>query len=104
MNKITNEQNVENFEKRKILRIIIIITSIITIILAVASLILNFSLKEELLGNFVMLSALIFFLITAVLKRMRDKLQIEVSEKIKAIRREKAKKKEKNLKKAKKKQ
>lgn len=103
MNKITNGKNVENFEKRERLRIIIIITSIITIILAVISLILNLNFKEELLGNLVMLAALIFFLITAILKRMRDKVQIQISQKVKLIKSEKSNKKNNKIKKVSKK-
>lgn len=83
MKKITNGQNVENFEKREKLRWAIIITLVITITFAIASLFVNINFKNEILANTFTCISFIFFFITYILKRMRDKIKIETSTKLK---------------------
>ena len=80
--KMTNAQNVTNFKKREYLRYAIMITSIITIVLAVLSLTINL--------NFIF--ALIPFAITIYLKRVRENTEIEMSKKLKELKAEKKKK------------
>ncbi len=93
--KITNAKNVDNFLMRKYLRWGIIVLYLITIILAVLSLIIDF--------NFVY-AALISFILAAMLKSKRDSLQIEISDELRKLKEEKKKKKKskKTAKKAKK--
>lgn len=83
MSKLTNGQNVDNFEKREKLRLAIIVTSIVTIILAFLSLAIDLGIGY----------ALVFFFITVILKRMRNKTEVEISEELK---KKKAAKKKKN--------
>lgn len=67
MNELTNEKKLNNYKKRKILRIIIIISSLITIVLSILSLIIKLSIIYALLG----------FIITTVLTKYRNSLEIK---------------------------
>ncbi len=74
--KITNDQNIENLKKRKILRLIIIFFSLLTIILALANLFFNLNI----------LFAFSTFIITAILNKMRDKTKIIKKDELKDVR------------------
>ena len=65
-NKISNDENIRNLKKRKILRWIIIVFSIVTIVLSLLSLIVQL--------NFIF--PLITFIITSILMRVRDNTPI----------------------------
>lgn len=65
-NKISNDENIRNLKKRKILRWIIIGFSIVTIVLSLLSLIIQL--------NFIF--PLITFIITSILMRVRDNTPI----------------------------
>lgn len=65
-NKISNDENIRNLKKRKILRWIIIGFSIVTIVLSLLSLIVQL--------NFIF--PLITFIITSILMRVRDNTPI----------------------------
>ena len=80
MNKITNAQNVDNYLKRKKLLICWFVSSLVTIILAVISLILNYGLKEELAGNLCMVVALCTFFVSIIFRKMREKIVVTVKE------------------------
>lgn len=67
MNELTNEKKLNNYKKRKILRIIIIISSLTTIVLSILSLIIKLSIIYALLG----------FIITTVLTKYRNSLEIK---------------------------
>ena len=67
MNEWTNEKKLNNYKKRKILRIIIIISSLITIVLSILSLIIKLNIIYALLG----------FIITTVLTKYRNSLEIK---------------------------
>ena len=67
MNKvISNNENIHNLKKRKILRIIIIILAIVTIILSLASIFFNINI----------IIPLLFFVITHFLLKYRNKIII----------------------------
>ena len=95
-NKVTNTQNVDNYEKREKLRIAIMIMSGVTIILALLSLTIKLGFGY----------ALVSYLVTHVLISMRSKLEITESELVKTKREErlakKGKKKNKKVNKSKK--
>ena len=65
-NKLSNDENIKNLKKRKILRWFIIGFSIITIVLSLMSLIFQVNL----------IFALIAFIITSILMRVRDNTKI----------------------------
>ncbi len=67
MNELTNEKKLNNYKKRKILRIIIIISSLTTIVLSILSLIIKLNIIYALLG----------FIITTVLTKYRNSLKIK---------------------------
>lgn len=67
MNELTNEKKLNNYKKRKILRIIIIISSLTTIVLSILSLIIKLNIIYALLG----------FIITTVLTKYRNSLEIK---------------------------
>lgn len=64
--KITNDQNIKNLKKRKILRILIILFASVTIIFALLNLFSNVSI----------IFALVFFVITTILNRVRENTKI----------------------------
>lgn len=74
--KISNDENIKNLKKRKILRIIIIIFCLITIALAVSSLIFNISFIFPLLS----------FIITHILINIKEKIIINKKDDLKEIR------------------
>lgn len=94
---VTDTENVDNFVKRERLRWAIMIMSVITIALAIASLAIKLNL----------LFPLAAYIITHVLITMRNKLEIQESELVKTKREErlakKSKKKEEKQTKSKKK-
>lgn len=67
MNELTNEKKLNNYKKSKILRIIIIISSLTTIVLSILSLIIKLNIIYALLG----------FIITTVLTKYRNSLEIK---------------------------
>ena len=74
--KLSNDENIKNLKKRKILRWFIIGFSIITIALSLLSLILQLNL----------IFPLIAFVITSVLMRIRDNTQINKKDDLKDVR------------------
>lgn len=74
--KITNDENIKNLKRRKILRIIIIIFSILTIITSLLSLFMNVSL----------LFPIIAFIITTLLMKYRDSIEINKKDDLKDVR------------------
>ena len=89
MNKrINNDQNIKNLKKREILRILIIIFSLLTIILALGNLFYSVNL----------LFALFCFIVTVIFNKIREKTVIVKKDNLKEIRQE-IKKNKKNFKK-----
>ena len=89
MVKLTNDQNIKNLKKRKVLRYFIIIFGLITIVLAVLSLIIKLSFIYSLIG----------FIIMTTLTRARENIPIKISKSIETKRIEKALEKQKKKKK-----
>lgn len=87
-NKINDNENIENYRKREILRWVIMTMSVLTIVLAILSLTIKLGFGY----------ALVSYLITHVLISMRNKLEIKESDLVKSKKEEK--KKEKSQKKA----
>lgn len=85
MEKLTNDQNIKNLKTRKILRIFIMIFCVLTIVLALISLIFDIS----------VIYPLITFIIATILINKRDKTTIKISEDLEKIRIEKSKDKQK---------
>ena len=95
MSKVTNGQNVENFEKREKLRWGMIINLLITIILATASLAININNGNAIIANTCTVVSLIFFFITYILKNMRDKIPVALSDNLKELKQQNEEKKTK---------
>ena len=76
MSKITNDENIRNLKRRKILRIIIIIFSILTIVTSLLSLFMNISILFPILS----------FLITTILMKYRDSIEINKKDDLKDVR------------------
>ena len=74
--RISNDENIRNLRKRKILRIVIIILALITIILSLASIIFNINL----------IFPIISFIITHVFIRIREKTIINKNDDLKEVR------------------
>lgn len=74
--KISNDQNIKNLKKREILRICIIIFSILTIVFAFLNLFYDVSL----------IFGIVFFIITVVLNKRREKTIINKKDELKEIR------------------
>lgn len=74
--KISNDQNIKNLKKREILRICIIIFSILTIVFAFLNLFYDVSL----------IFGIVFFIITVVLNKIREKTIINKKDELKEIR------------------
>lgn len=87
--KITNAQNVENYINRKKLLIGWFVTSVVTIILAIVSLILNYGLKKDLAGNICMLVALCCFFVSIIIRKMREKIVVETKKEEKELEKKK---------------
>lgn len=84
--KITNDENIKNLKKRKILRYFIILFAILTIVFSVLNLFFQVSL----------VFALVFFVITTILDKVRSKIEIIKKDDMEDIRKEITKNK-KNL-------
>jgi uncharacterized membrane protein len=95
MNDLTNDQNIENLKKRKYLRIIIIVFSLITILLAALSLITEIF---DVGFKFSFIFSLISYLVVFFLTRKRNSIVIKKNEKIEEVRRELDKNKKLNKK------
>lgn len=80
--KISNDQNIKNLKKRKVLRIIVIIFSIITIILSILSI----------FYGFLLIYAVIAFLIAHFLLKYRESIVINKKDDLKYVRKELSKK------------
>ena len=89
MEKLTNDQNIKNLKLRKNLRIIIMIGCILTIVLALISLVFDKS----------AIYPLITFIITTILIKKREKIPIQISKDLETKRIEKALNKDKKGKK-----
>ena len=75
---LTNDENISNLNKRKKLRIAIIISSLLTIIAAIASYFIDY----------LLLIAVILFIITTILTKAREKTIINKSKELLKIERE----------------
>lgn len=87
--KLTNDENIKNLKKRKILRILIILFAILTILFSLLNLFFQVSL----------IFALIAFLVTTILDRVRTNTPINKKDDIEDIRKEITKTKKRNYKK-----
>lgn len=85
MEKLTNDQNIKNLKKRKILRYFIIVFGITTIILAILALVIKL--------NFIF--SLVSFIIMTILTKKRESIPIKISKDLEMIRIEKSLKKHK---------
>ena len=74
--KITNDENIKNLKKRKVLRIVIIFFSILTVILSICSLTFKISIIFPILS----------FVITHILMRIKDKILINKTDDLKSYR------------------
>lgn len=83
--KITNNENIKNLKKRKILRYFIILFAILTIVFSVLNLFFQVSL----------VFALVFFVITTILDKVRSKIEIIKKDDMEDIRKEMTKNKKK---------
>lgn len=86
--KITNDENIKNLKKRKILRYFIILFAILTIVFSVLNLFFQVSL----------VFALVFFVITTILDKVRSKIEIIKKDDMEDIRKEITKNKKKFIK------
>ena len=85
MEELTNDQNIENLKKRKYLRILIIIFSLITILFAALSLVTEiFNLGFK----FSFIFALLTYIITLLLTKKRNSIAIKKNDKLEEVRRE----------------
>ena len=74
--KLSNDENIRNLRKRKILRIVVMICAVITMILSFATIFYNLNL----------LFPLIAFLITHFLLKYREKIEINKKDDLKDVR------------------
>lgn len=88
MSKLTNDQNIKNLKKRKILRYFIIFFGIVTIVLAILSLTIKLS----------FIFSLISFIIMTLLTKKRESIPIKINEDLEMKRIENALKKQKKKK------
>lgn len=88
MVKLTNDQNIKNLKKRKILRYLIIVFGILTIVLAILALIIKL--------NFIF--SLLSFIVMTVLTKKRESIPIKISKDLESIRIQKAMEKHKKRK------
>lgn len=88
MNKLTNDQNIKNLKRRKILRYLIIFLGVVTIVLAILALTIKL--------NFVF--SLISFIIMTVLTKKRESIPIKIHKDLEMKRIENALKKQKKKK------
>ena len=80
MEKLTNDQNIKNLKKRKVLRYVIIVFGFLTIVLAILSLIIKL--------NFIF--SLISFVIMTILTKKRESIPIKISKDLESIKIKKA--------------
>lgn len=80
MTKLTNDQNIKNLKKRKILRRFIILFGILTIVLAILSLTVKLGFGYSLVA----------FIIMTILTRQREKIPINLNKDTETKRIEKA--------------
>ena len=85
MVKLTNDQNIKNLKKRKILRRFIILFGILTIVLAVLSLTVKLGFGYSLVA----------FIIMTILTRQREKIPVNLNKDLETKRIEKAIEKQK---------
>lgn len=88
MNKLTNDQNIKNLKRRKILRYLIMFFGVVTIVLAILALTIKL--------NFVF--SLISFIIMTVLTKKRESIPIKIHKDLEMKRIENALKKQKKKK------
>lgn len=86
MKKLTNDQNIKNLKKRKILRYLIMVFGFITIVLAILALVIKLS----------FIYSLITFVIMTIITKKRDSIPIKLSKDIESKRIENAIKKQKS--------
>lgn len=89
MTKLTNDENIRNLKKRKVLRYLIIVFGIITIILAILALTIKLS----------FIFSLVAFIIMTMLTKKRESIPIKIHKDLEMKRIENALKKQKNRKK-----
>ena len=89
MTKLTNDENIRNLKKRKVLRYLIIVFGIITIILAILALTIKLS----------FIFSLVSFIIMTMLTKKRESIPIKIHKDLEMKRIENALKKQKNRKK-----
>lgn len=89
MTKLTNDENIKNLKKRKVLRYLIIVFGIITIVLAILALTIKLS----------FIFSLIAFIIMTMLTKKRDSIPIKIHKDLEMKRIENALKKQKKTKK-----
>ena len=75
---ISNDENIANLKKRKYLRYLIIFFALITIVLAFLDLIMQ--------NTFLLMFAIIFFIITTFLNKYRESLEIIKKDDLKEVR------------------
>ena len=80
MTKLTNDQNIKNLKARKILRYFIILFGLVTIVLAILSLVIKLS----------FIYSLISFVIMTILTKKRESIPIKISKSLESKRIEKA--------------
>jgi Ca2+/Na+ antiporter len=78
--RLSNEQNLINYKKRKYLRYAIIIFAFLTMILAIADLFTQ--------NTILLILALLFFIVTTVLNKYRDSIKIDRKDELEDIKKE----------------
>ena len=73
---ISNDENIRNLRRRKILRIVVIVLALVTIFLSLASIFLNIS----------FIFPLIAFIITHFILKYRDKIEINKKDDLDSVR------------------
>ena len=76
MKKLSNDENIKNLKKRKILRAVVMICAVITMLLSFASIFYNINL----------IFPLIAFIITHTMLKIRDKIEINKKDDLKDVR------------------
>jgi len=80
MTKLTNDQNIKNLKTRKILRYLIMFFGLVTIVLAILSLVIKLS----------FVYSLISFIVMTILTKKRESIPIKISKSLETKRIEKA--------------
>ena len=77
MKKLSNEENYKNYQKRKVLRYLIILCALLTIIFVI----MYYASGGYKSGNFTFgFIALIFFILNVIFNRIRESIPINLSE------------------------